>query len=181
MMNILDALRYRLGGPMSDTEGEPLDAVTLDMLRGNLDRPLPPGLPLVVQDAIRNQPSYQEGGQFMAAPWSNPNVDEVGEPDLPREDPERRDYRLNDLLGFNRWMRREGEWPVPEGATATPLSPGQSPYAAPSALNQLLRRGPFGQYLWRLIARLPLSRRSRRINHRADGLPGCATWPPRST
>ena len=133
MMNILDALRYRLGAP-SGTEGEPA-----------IPRPLPPGLPLVVQDAIRNRPSYQEGGQFMAAPWSNPNA---GEADLPRDDPGRRDYRLNDLLGFNRWLRREGEWPVPEGGMATPLPPEQSPSATrlPSALNQMLRRLPYGQY-----------------------------------
>jgi hypothetical protein len=122
MMNVLDALRYRLSG---QDLGEP----SLDPRFRQQQQPLPPGLPLVVQDSIRNLPAYQEGGQVMAPePYYAPNM---GEEVYPREDPRRRDYQLQDLLGFGRFLRNEGGPAVPEGDFLTVLPPGQSPFATP--------------------------------------------------
>ena len=139
MMNVLDALRLRLSG---QDLGEP----SLDPAFRAQQQPLPPGLPLVVQDSIRNLPAFQEGGQVMAPEqYYAPNM---GEEVYGREDPRRRDYQLQDLLGFGRFLRQEGGPAVPESDFLTPLEPGQSPYATrlPSALNQLMRRLPYGQY-----------------------------------
>lgn len=121
MMNVLDALRYRLTRPgAADLEGESLD------LRGmpGPGRQLPPGLPLVVQDSILKRPSYREGDQYAPRDFG-------GEQNLPGDDPRNREYRLNDLLGFNEYMRRNSQQAWPEDSFATPLQPGQSPYATP--------------------------------------------------
>ena len=146
MMNVLDALRYRLGG-MTDTEGEQIDPGILEALgmrSGRLlpQQPLPAGLPLVVQDAIRNQPSYQEGGQYMATPWYNPGM--AAEEHL-YEQPQRNaplEQGIDDVRNMNRT-----DLDIAEGWGLTSRPVGQSPYASP--LNQLMQQGrrlPFSLY-----------------------------------
>ena len=152
MMNVLDALRYRLGGATTDLEGERIDPGTLEalglrgggMLSSAPQSQLPAGLPLVVQDSILKRPSYQEGGRYMVpGPYYNPNM---GEPNLPDDDPRRREDLLANELGFNRYLKREGGqvWPEAQTGFMRFREQGQSPFASP--LNQLLQRGPFALY-----------------------------------
>ena len=112
------------------------------MLRGNLGTPLPPGLPLGVQDQIRNQPSYGEGMVIPGAP--NPLMEQEAATGVfagpQREDP--LVQALNDIRNMNRT-----EQAIPEGWGLTSRPAGQSPFASP--LNQLMQQGrrlPFSLY-----------------------------------
>jgi len=143
MMNVLDALRYRLGA--TDLEGEPLDPVTQEMIRGSL---VPPGLPLGVQDSIRSRPSYAEG-ETIPVPAGR-----YQSPDNPLFQQEwgafqgrQREDRLNEDLDFGEYLRQRGQLAWPENSLPSGRPQGQSPFASP--LNQLLklgRRAPLSMY-----------------------------------
>jgi hypothetical protein len=153
MMNVLDALRYRLGGATTDMEGEPIDPAIQEMLQGNLPPlpPLPPGLPLVVQDSIRNLRSYGEG-DVIPGP-RNPLMEQeaaAGVFEGPQRD-QQLPFNRAEVLGLSNpysdpwgdlWARA-----VPEGGMWSSRAPGQSPFASP--LNQFLqlgRRAPLSMY-----------------------------------
>jgi hypothetical protein len=142
MMNVLDALRMKLARPGGEDMGEPsLDPALMALI--NRQR-LPPGLPLGVQDSILNQPSYSEGG-VMPGP-RNPLMEQehaLGVFNAPQ-----REQPLSDAVGIADFLKYQDIWPMPEGAYPPAVGRQNSPYATrlPSALNQLMRRGPFGQY-----------------------------------
>lgn len=147
MMNVLDALRYRLG-ELTDAEGRQLDPSILEMIGRGPQRSLPPGLPLGVQDQIRNQPSYGEGEIMAPGQWWNPAESDV----LRMIGPQR-----EDRLAFDRGQAQGILNPyveddplsraMPEGGTWSSRPAGTSPFASP--LNQLLqlgRRAPLAMY-----------------------------------
>lgn len=131
-----------MNGPPGGPSMAGLDPVTLDMIRGSLGQQLPPGLPLVVQDQIRNQPSYGEGEIMAPERWWNPAL---GGQDQ-RSGPQREDRLLFDrqeALGIpgtsDAWS-----WARPEGGVWSSRPPGVSPYASPPS--QGWRGFPMGLY-----------------------------------
>lgn len=137
MISVLDLLRHRLGsagqygvpGSGLDYEGE--------------GSPIRPDLPEVVRRSIYGRPSYGEGEIMAPRPWYNPAID--AETMLPLGSPQRRENRLMDELGLNRYLRREGQFALPEGEwLARPDRGFADPL--PSPLNQMMRRGPFALY-----------------------------------
>jgi hypothetical protein len=140
MMNVLDALRYRLGDP--DVQG--LDPVELEMIGR---RPLPPGLPLGVQNQIQTQPSYGEGDVMAPQQWWN---EAMGEP-LMQSGPQREEtlsFDRRQALGIpdpyiDPWQD-PAAMAMPEGGMWSSRPPEISPFSSP--LNQMLQRPPFGQY-----------------------------------
>jgi hypothetical protein len=146
MMNVLDMLKYRLSA--GDRGTSQLDPVVQDMIRGNLGRSLPPGLPLGVQDSIRNRPSYGEGEIMAPEPWWIPSLG--GQ--MQKEGPQRENTLLFDRqealripnpgVPVDPWSKDQ-----PEGGVWSSRPPGVSPYASP--LNQLMelgRRAPLSLY-----------------------------------
>jgi hypothetical protein len=134
VMNVLDALRYRLGSGLAWGESDDFALAPGGMQRSNQ---LPPGLPLNVQDSILNRPSYAEGDIKGPSTYWNPGLD--AERHL-FAGPQRTDPLFNELM-FNRLLREEGTGPIGERQTGylTHRPPGQSLFASP--LNQFLQPG----------------------------------------
>jgi hypothetical protein len=147
MMNVLDMLKYRLASPGAGAPSgmpSPQDMAALRQRQQAWGQQQLADLPPAVRDSIMNNPSYGEGMPVGVQRYERP----MFEPSLPLQSPYRRDFQLHNERGFDREFRREGVWPVPEGLVATPLPPGQSPFASP--LNQLMQYGQGGRPPWAL-------------------------------
>jgi hypothetical protein len=105
---------------------------------------LPPGLPLGVQDSILNQPSWSEGNVIPGP--RNPLMEQ--EAALGVFNAPQREQPLADAIGIAEFLKHQDIWPMPEGAYPPAVGRENPPWATrlPSALNQLMRRLPVGQY-----------------------------------
>ena len=160
-MNALEMLLQRIRAPSS---GDGLTRISAgqSLARDLLDRPslpgitdyegeprqrqqlqaLPPGLPLVVQDSILNQPSYGEGRAMpRRQPMSTDMLHEFSthDPNGPfaRNDP------LETELFHNRIFPMY-DMPLPEGVARPDLASPRPKYASP--LNQFMQHPMFSLY-----------------------------------
>lgn len=143
MISVLDALMRRLQAAQ-DRGGNP-------EMQESLSTPMPPGLPLVVQDALRRHRGYGEGEIMAPEPNYNPAFNE--EPWRAPGSPEKRETPLmfdrsealmipNTSMPRNPWERD-----MPEGGIWSSRPSNVSPFASP--LNQLMtlgRKAPLAMY-----------------------------------
>jgi hypothetical protein len=139
MMNVLDMLKYRL----APGDRTPFDPMEQEMMRFGQQR-LPPGLPLGVQDSIRNRPSYGEGEIMAPQRWWIPALG--GQ--VQKQGPQREERLLLDrgeAIGTS--PVPPGLRDLPEGGVWSSRPSWESPYASPlNQLMQLGRKAPLSMY-----------------------------------
>lgn len=147
MMNVLDLLKYRLASPGGGqvpgmSTQDPQAAMAAEMLeRMRRDPSLIGSMNRMAGTPTPPRGTYGEADTIPST------VTQAGQPLFDQElaarlwGPQREEPLMQQLYG-GRQLAKESVWPMPEGAVQS-YSP-QSPYSSP--LNQLLRRGPFGQY-----------------------------------